>query len=68
MATDTAIERVKDDLHQAMDRMRVDLTRVEILTAALSAFSHPIPDYEPAFRHIPRVNLGAHEMGREKLD
>ena len=68
MATVKALDQVKDDLHRAMDRMRVDLTRVEILTAALSAFSRPVPDYEPAFRHLHHVSLSAHELGREQQE
>lgn len=68
MAMEPALDQVKDDLHRAMDRMRVDLTRVEILTAALSAFSSPVPDYEPAFRHLHHVSLSAHEMGQQQQD
>ena len=47
MRTETAIDRVKRDLHRALDNMRADLDRIEILAAALSAFSKPVPDYEP---------------------
>lgn len=68
MAAEKATDQVKDDLHRAMDHMRVDLTRVEILTAALSAFSRPVPDYEPVFRHLHHVSLSAHEMDRQQRD
>ena len=47
MKSETAIDRVRRDLHRVLDNMRADLDRVEILTAALSAFSRPVPDYEP---------------------
>ena len=63
MGTETAIDRVKRDLHSALDTMRGDLDRVELLAAALSVFSRPIPDYEPRFLHLPRVPLSAHELG-----
>ncbi|MFI4962099.1 MAG: hypothetical protein ACHP82_11695 [Hyphomicrobiales bacterium] len=43
--------------------MRAELDRVGLLAAALSVFSRPIPDYEPRFRHLPRVALSAHELG-----
>jgi hypothetical protein len=63
MRTETAIDRVKRDLHGALDNMRADLDRVELLAAALSVFSRPIPDYEPRFLHLHRVPLSAHELG-----
>ena len=63
MGTETAIDRVKRDLHGALDTMRTELDRVELLAAALSVFSRPIPDYEPRFRHMPSVPLSAHELG-----
>lgn len=62
-----ATDRVRHELHRAIDRMRNDLTRVEILTAALSAFSRPIPEYEPAFQHMSR-ELGAYELNRQSFD
>jgi hypothetical protein len=43
--------------------MHADLDRIDILSAALSAFSAPIPDYEPRFRHLPHLTLTAHELG-----
>jgi hypothetical protein len=63
MRTEAAIDRVKRDLHRALDTMHADLNRVEILAAALSAFSRPIPDYEPGFRHLHHLTLTAHEIG-----
>jgi hypothetical protein len=42
--------------------MRADLDRVELLTAALSAFGRPVPDYEPGFRHLRNLTLGAHQI------
>jgi hypothetical protein len=63
MRTETAIDRVKRDLHGALDNMRADLDRVDILSAALSAFSKPVPDYEPTFQHMRHLTLNAHEIG-----
>lgn len=63
MATDVATDRVKEELHRAIDDTRRDLTRVEILAAALIAFARPVPDYEPAFRHTLRITRGVHEFG-----
>ena len=63
MRTETAIDRVKRELHRVLDHMRADLDRIEILMAALTAFSKPIPDYEPAFQHMRHLTLTAHELG-----
>jgi hypothetical protein len=63
MKSETAIERVRSDLLRVIDHTRADLDRVEILTAALSAFSKPVPDYEPAFQHVHNLALSRHEVG-----
>jgi hypothetical protein len=63
MGTETAIDRIKRDLHGALDDMRNDLNRIDILSAALSAFSKPVPDYEPIFQHTRHLTLNAHELG-----
>jgi len=59
---ETAVDRVRRDLHRVLDHMRADLDRIEILTAALSAFSKPVPDYEPGFRHLHHLTLSVHEI------
>ena len=43
--------------------LRADLDRIDILSAALSAFSKPVPDYEPTFQHMRHLTLNAHELG-----
>ena len=63
MGTETAIDRIKRDLHGALNDMRNDLNRIDILSAALSAFSKPVPDYEPTFQHMRHLTLNAHELG-----
>jgi len=60
MRAETSIDRVKRELHRVLGHMRVD--RIEILMAALSAFSRPVPDYEPAFRNMRHLMLTAHEL------
>lgn len=50
-------------MYRVLDHMRSDFDRIEILAAALSAFSKPIPDYEPAFQHMRHLTLTAHELG-----
>jgi hypothetical protein len=63
MRTETAVEHVSDELHRVLDHVRTDLDRIEILTAALSAFGRPIPNYEPGFRHMRNLTLGVHQIG-----
>lgn len=57
-----AVDRLKRDLHQALDTIRRELDRVEILSAALGAFSEPVPDYEPGFRHLRHITASAIEF------
>jgi hypothetical protein len=40
-------EEINDRLHQAIDELRKDVTRVEIWAAALGSFAQPIPEYQP---------------------
>jgi hypothetical protein len=68
MATGDATENMQRELDCAMAALRADLDRVELLTAALSAFSRPVPDYEPSFLHVARTRLAAHELGRSAQD
>jgi hypothetical protein len=63
LKTETAIEQMRHELHRVLDNTRQDLDRIEILTAALSAFGRPVPDYEPGFRHLRNLMLGAHQIG-----
>ncbi len=62
MAPENATDHLKRELKRAVETLRADLDRVELLTAALSAFHRPIPDYEPTFRHTQRMSLSAHEL------
>lgn len=62
MKPDNAIDRVKRDLHDVVDRMHANLDRIEILTAALGAFSKPVPDYEPNFQHMRHLTMRAQEL------
>lgn len=48
----TARERLRRELHHVLHNLRADIERAEMLTAALDAFSKPVPDYEPTFRHF----------------
>jgi len=61
--TEPTTDRVRHELHRVIDSMRTDLDRVELLTVALNAFSKPIPDYEPAFRHLRDADLQAYRLG-----
>jgi hypothetical protein len=66
MAPPNATDHLKRELKRAVETLHADLDRVELLTAALSAFHRPIPEYEPTFRHTNRMSLLAHELGRSQ--
>ncbi|MGE3988033.1 hypothetical protein [Pseudorhodoplanes sp.] len=38
-------EDISDKLHEAIDGLRKDVTRVEIWATALATFSQPVPEY-----------------------
>jgi|GEM_PF-1635962 len=56
MARNTAIKKttkpvgaeINERLHEALDGLRKDVTRVEIWATALGSFSEPVPDYSPS--------------------
>jgi len=47
---------VNEKLHEAIDGLRKDVTRVEVWATALSSFAKPIPEYRPDPKH---------ELGRQ---
>jgi hypothetical protein len=57
-----ATDQIKGQLHRAIDEMRDDFARIELLAAALEVFGQPVPDYEPEFHHLHRTSLSAHEL------
>jgi hypothetical protein len=64
MTTATAADRVKCEINRALDNVRAEIDRIEILTAALAAFARPVPDYEPGFRHLQHLTMHAQELGQ----
>jgi hypothetical protein len=50
----SAPEDISEKLHEAIDGLRKDVTRVEIWATALSTFAQPVPDYRPD----PKFQLG----------
>jgi hypothetical protein len=63
--TDAATDRVESKLGRAFEKTRAELDRIELLAAALAAFSKPIPDYEPRFQHLGGASRGAHELSSD---
>jgi hypothetical protein len=61
-----AADRMKREMQRALDRMRVELDRIEILAVALAAFAQPVPDYEPGFRHMRHLTASAIELKRSR--
>jgi hypothetical protein len=64
MRNEAATETIKGQLHRVLDDLRTDIERVELLTAALDAFSSPVPEYEPKFHHVQRSSRQVKELGR----
>jgi hypothetical protein len=53
---DGARERIARQLVESVDRLQKEVEKVEFWATAVTAFTQPIPDYEPgspnAFRHV----------------
>ena len=62
MRAEPATDEITRELNRLVENIRGDLDRVEILTEALSAFSRPVPDYEPRFRNLWQADGGTHEL------
>jgi hypothetical protein len=45
--SEPAQEMIVRNLIEALERLHEDLERVELWTAALGHFQHPVPDYKP---------------------
>lgn len=68
MRSESATDQMQRELGRAVEALHADLDRVELLTAAMAAFSRPVPDYEPTFWHMGRMELTAHELGAAPRD
>lgn len=53
------VDRLKHEVHRSLDSIDGELTRLEILTAAMVAFSRPIPDYDMGFQHQRHLTASA---------
>lgn len=53
MGTNPGAELVQRELYRALQDARASIERVERAAAMLSAFSVPVPQYEPRLRHLP---------------
>ena len=52
MVQEPAEEMIVHNLIEALERLRADLDRVELWTAALGCFQQPVPTYEPNNRYL----------------
>lgn len=68
MGTEKATDRMQRELDRAFVALRADLDRIELLSAAIVAFSSPVPEYEPSFRHVRTTRLTKHELGQPVQD
>ena len=61
----TGREYVTERLHEAIDGLRKDVTRVEIWATALLTFTQPVPDY-PHGPEIRARTAGRNRSARRK--
>ena len=52
MMPEPAEDMIVHNLIEALERLRADLDRVELWTAALDCFQKPVPAYEPNNRYL----------------
>lgn len=60
--SDPGRDKIVENLNAAIDRLRIDVARVEMWAIALVGFSRPIPDYQADQFILPRE----HRHGRVK--
>jgi hypothetical protein len=59
-------QRLMNDLQRAIDNIRGELARVELLAAALAGLSRPVPEYKPRFHHLGPQRLTDHELSQPR--
>lgn len=60
--TESGGDRLKRELQRAVERIRTELDKIDILSAAMAAFAKPVPEYEPGFRHMRHVTASVLEL------
>ncbi|MBS0247294.1 MAG: hypothetical protein JSR61_11790 [Proteobacteria bacterium] len=56
------VETLKHEMHRALDRIARELDKLDILAAAMAAFSRPVPDYEHGFQHLRKQTANVTEL------
>jgi hypothetical protein len=65
--SDPGRDKIVENLNAAIDRLRVDVARVEMWAVAVVGFSRPIPDYQADQYLLPRAHRnGADKPGRDQ--
>lgn len=60
-------EGLRHEMHRVVERIGRELEKLEILAAAMAAFSRPVPEYDHNFRHQRHPTASAtvlHNRGR----
>ena len=52
-------ESLTDEMHLALGRVGRELEKLEILAAAMAAFSRTVPEYEHSFQHQRHLTASA---------
>ncbi|MCW5693468.1 MAG: hypothetical protein KIT48_14000 [Pseudolabrys sp.] len=52
-------DHLKDEMQRSLDRVGRELEKLEILAAAMAAFSRPVPEYDHSFQHQRHLTASA---------
>lgn len=52
-------EGLRHEMHRAVERIGLELEKMEILAAAMAAFSRPVPEYDHNFQHQRHLTASA---------
>lgn len=52
MGLDRSVADIVEHVHEAMERLHRQMTRVELWAGALRGFAQPVPDYEPSQAYL----------------
>ncbi len=61
-----AEDMIVHNLIEALERLREDMDRVELWTAALGCFQQPVPGYEPSERYLLSARSAKSENARSR--
>ena len=58
-STSAPADVLKDKMHRSLETVGRELEKLELLAAAMAAFSQPVPEYEYSFQHQRHLTASA---------